>query len=85
MEQPAREALAPGTTAQIALGVVAVLALLAALAVGYRQSQRMLGVLEAEERWKTAGRIASGISHDLGHRLAILQQTAGLAEAGTLV
>jgi signal transduction histidine kinase len=40
----------------------------------------MLGSLEMEERWKTAGRLAAGVSHDLGHRLAILQQTAALAE-----
>jgi signal transduction histidine kinase len=41
----------------------------------------VLGALEIEERWKTAGRIATSITHDLGHRLAILQQTASLAEA----
>jgi len=45
------------------------------------QSRRALETLETEERWRTAGRIATGISHDLGHRLAILQSTAALAEA----
>ena len=81
-EQPAEEALAPGTRAQWALAVAAVVALLAAVGVGLHQSQKMLASLEAEERWRTAGRIASGISHDLGHRLAILQQTAALAQTG---
>ena len=83
-EQPADEALAPGTRAQWAFAIAAVLALLLAVMVGLRQSQRMLLALEAEERWRTAGRIASGISHDLGHRLAILQQTAALAATGDL-
>ena len=81
-EQPAEEALAPGTRAQVALAVTAVMALLTALLVGLRQSRRMLTALEGEERWRAAGRIASGISHDLGHRLAILQQTAALAQTG---
>ncbi|HEX9508200.1 MAG TPA: HAMP domain-containing sensor histidine kinase, partial [Myxococcales bacterium] len=52
------------------------------LAVGVWESQRVLRELEIEERWRTAGRIASGISHDLGHRLRILEQTASLADAG---
>src|SRR5207245_2397681 len=51
------------------------------LALGAAQSRRVLDTLETEERWRTAGRIATGISHDLGHRLAILQSTAALAEA----
>ena len=42
----------------------------------------MLAELEVEERWKTAGRIAAGVTHDLGHRVAILAQTAGLADTG---
>jgi signal transduction histidine kinase len=44
-----------------------------------------LAALEVGERWKTAGRIATGITHDLGHRLAILQQTVGLAESNDAV
>jgi signal transduction histidine kinase len=39
----------------------------------------MLTALELEERFKTAGRIAGGITHDLGHRLTILQQIEQLA------
>ncbi|HET6924096.1 MAG TPA: HAMP domain-containing sensor histidine kinase, partial [Anaeromyxobacteraceae bacterium] len=31
---------------------------------------------------RTAGRIAAGVTHDLGHRVAILAQTAGMAETG---
>jgi signal transduction histidine kinase len=42
----------------------------------------VLRAIEAEERWRTAGHFAAGITHDLGHRLRILEQTAGLAEAG---
>jgi signal transduction histidine kinase len=57
------------------------LALLFTVALGAAQSRRVLDQLEIEERWRTAGRIATGISHDLGHRLAILQSTAALAEA----
>jgi signal transduction histidine kinase len=66
--------------AEIVLAFVALAALLISLVLGVAQSSRILGVLEAEERWRTAGLIASGITHDLGHRLAILQQTAALAE-----
>jgi signal transduction histidine kinase len=40
----------------------------------------MLATLELEERFRTAGQIAAGITHDLGHRLAILKQTRALAE-----
>ena len=80
VEQPASEALQTARAAQAVLLGVAVAALLLSLAVGTRQSQRLLASLEIEERWKTAGRIATGITHDLGHRLAILQQTVGLAE-----
>jgi signal transduction histidine kinase len=39
----------------------------------------MLAALELEERFRTAGRIASGVTHDLGHRLTILQQIEQLA------
>ena len=82
VEQPASEALRTARTAQWALVVVAVLALALSIAVGFAQSQKMLAALEVEERWLTAGRIAAGITHDLGHRVAILQQTAGMAESG---
>src|SRR5205085_4762398 len=54
--------------------------LLVSGALGAGQARKMLASLEMEERWKTAGRLAAGVSHDLGHRLAILQQTATLAE-----
>ncbi|GAC1343678.1 MAG: hypothetical protein NVSMB23_17790 [Myxococcales bacterium] len=85
VEQPAREAFRTAQAAQAVLAGVAVAALLLSLAVGIRQSQKLLGALEVEERWKTAGRIATGITHDLGHRLAILQQTVGLAETNDAV
>lgn len=82
VEQPSHEALRAARTALLLLALVAVLALAASIALGAAQARRMLTTLEVEERWRTAGQIASGISHDLGHRLAILQQTAALAEAG---
>jgi signal transduction histidine kinase len=82
VEQPAREALSAARTARWILAVVAVLALGLSVFVGLRQSHRVLAELEVEERWRTAGRIAAGVTHDLGHRVAILQQTAGLAETG---
>ena len=81
VEEPKREALAPMRTALIVLSVIAVAALLVSIILGIAQSKRALETLETEERWRTAGRIATGISHDLGHRLAILQSTAALAEA----
>ena len=82
VEQPASEALRPARTAQVVLAALAMVALALSIAVGVRQSQRVLAELEVEERWRTAGRIAAGITHDLGHRVAILQQTAGMAETG---
>jgi|GEM_PF-1638304 len=82
VEQPTREALRSAQTAQWVLGGILVVALMVSVAVGLWQSQRVLRELEIEERWRTAGRIAAGIAHDLGHRLRILEQTAGLAEAG---
>lgn len=82
VEQPTREALRSARTAQWLLALVLVMALSMSLAVGVWESQRVLRELEIEERWRTAGRIASGISHDLGHRLRILEQTASLADAG---
>ena len=81
VEEPTREALAAMRNALIGLSAVAVAALLFTVALGAAQSRRVLDTLEIEERWRTAGRIATGISHDLGHRLAILQSTAALAEA----
>jgi signal transduction histidine kinase len=82
VEQPAAEALRAARTAQLVLGGVSVLALALSLLVGVRQSRRVLADLEVEERWRTAGRIAAGITHDLGHRVAILQQTASMAATG---
>jgi signal transduction histidine kinase len=82
VEQPATEALRPARTAQWVLGVLAIVALFLSVAVGIHQSQPVLAELEVDERWRTAGRIAAGITHDLGHRLAILQQTAGMADSG---
>ena len=82
VEQSSQEALRAAHTALFALALVAVLALATSIALGAAQARRMLTTLEIEERWRTAGQIASGISHDLGHRLAILQQTAALAEDG---
>ncbi len=81
VEQPTREALRSARTAQWLLAGVLLLALAMSTVVGVRESQRVLRELEIEERWRTAGRIAAGITHDLGHRLRILEQTASLAEA----
>jgi signal transduction histidine kinase len=81
VEQPTREAFRAGRIALATLGAVALLALGAAMGVGIDQSRKVLTDLEIGERWRTAGRIASGITHDLGHRVAILQATAALAEA----
>ena len=81
-ELPLRAALRTVRGAQLALGVAALVALLLALGVGVVSASRLLDEYEAEERWRTAGRIAAGITHDLGHRLAILKQTAALAESG---
>jgi signal transduction histidine kinase len=81
VEQPTREAFRAARLALGALGAVALLALGAATAVGIAQSRKVLTALEIEERWRTAGRIAAGVTHDLGHRVAILQATAALAEA----
>ena len=75
-----REALAPANDAMVARLAALLIALVLSLTVGFQYSQRVLASLEVEERWRTAGRIAAGISHDLGHRLAILRQTAALAE-----
>ena len=82
VEQPATEALASARTAQWVLGAVLLLALALSVLVGLFQSARVLSVLATEERWKTAGRIAAGLTHDLGHRLRVLQQTGHLAATG---
>jgi signal transduction histidine kinase len=82
VEQPADEALRPARTARWILAIVSVIALGLSVLVGVHQSHKVLAELEVEERWRTAGRIATGVTHDLGHRVAILQQTAGLAETG---
>lgn len=82
VEQPEAEALGPARTAQWWLLGVLALALLASVAVGAQQSSRVMAALALEERWKTAGRIAAGITHDLGHRLRTLQTTSHLADTG---
>ena len=82
VEQSSQEALSAARTALIALLLAAAVALGTSILLGAAQVRRMLTTLEIEERWRTAGQIASGISHDLGHRLAILQQTAALADGG---
>lgn len=80
VEQPADEALRGARTALLVLGAGALLTLLLSVALGAVLARRMLSGLEKGERWRTAGRIAAGITHDLGHRLAILKQTKALAE-----
>jgi signal transduction histidine kinase len=82
VEQPTAEALRTARLAQWVLLGVSLAALLLSVGVGVRQSRKVLAELEAEERWRTAGRIAAGITHDLGHRVVILQQTAGMAATG---
>jgi signal transduction histidine kinase len=79
VEQPAEEALRGARTALRLLAVGAVLTLLLSIAIGYVFARRMLAALELEERFRTAGRIAAGVTHDLGHRLTILQQIEQLA------
>jgi two-component system OmpR family sensor kinase len=79
VEQPADEALRGARTALRFLALGAVLTLLLSISIGYVFARRMLAGLELEERFRTAGRIASGVTHDLGHRLTILQQIEQLA------
>jgi signal transduction histidine kinase len=81
VEQPEAEVFSSALIAQRVFMGVLLLALIISMGVGWLQSHRVLKGLEAEERWRTAGQIAAGISHDLGHRLRILQQTVALAEA----
>jgi signal transduction histidine kinase len=80
VEEPVDEALRGARGALIGLAAGAVAMLLLSLALGYTQARRLLGEFELEERFRTAGQIAAGISHDLGHRLAILQQIKSLAD-----
>ena len=79
VEQPAEEALRGARSALQFLGAGAMLTLLLSITVGYFFARRMLAALELEERFRTAGRIAAGVTHDLGHRLAILKQIEQLA------
>jgi signal transduction histidine kinase len=79
-EQPVDEALRGSRGALLWLSLGAAATLLLSLTLGYLLARRMLAELELEERWRTAGQIASGITHDLGHRLAILQQIKSLTE-----
>ena len=79
VEQPVEEALRGARAALSFLGFGAAVTLLASIAVGSALARRMLIALELEERFKTAGRIAAGVTHDLGHRLTILQQIEQLA------
>src|SRR2546428_5454903 len=79
VEQPVEEALRGARTALKFLASGAVLTLLISIAIGSAFARRMLTALELEERFRTAGRIAAGVTHDLGHRLTILQQIEQLA------
>src|SRR2546427_3272611 len=79
VEQPAEEALRGARTALGLLAFGAAVTLLLSMTVGYFLVRRMLAALELEERFRTAGRIAAGVTHDLGHRLTILQQIEQLA------
>ena len=79
VEQPVDEALRGAREALVLLGVGGLAALLLSVGLGLQQALRMLAALELEERFRTAGKIATGITHDLGHRLAILKQTQALA------
>ncbi len=82
VEEPVVEALRGARSGLLWLSLGAAAALALSIALGYTQARRMLATLEMEERFRTAGQIASGISHDLGHRLIILQQIEQLAATG---
>ena len=73
------EALRGARTALLGLAAGGVAALLLSIVIGSALARRMLSALELEERFRTAGRIAAGVTHDLGHRLVILQQIEQLA------
>ena len=79
VEQPADEALRGARQALIVLGLGAFATLLLSVSLGYAQARKMLVGLEMEERFRTAGQLAAGITHDLGHRLTILKQIEQLA------
>ena len=79
VEQPANEALRGARTALTLLGLGGLATLLLSIVAGYALARRMLATLELGERFRTAGQIAAGITHDLGHRLTILQQIEQLA------
>ena len=79
VEQPVEEALRGARSALGILSLGALLTLGISIALGYWLARRTLAALELEERFRTAGQIASGITHDLGHRLTILQQIEQLA------
>jgi signal transduction histidine kinase len=79
VEQSAHEALRSARQALIILGLGALATLLLSISLGYGQARKMLLALELEERFRTAGQLAAGITHDLGHRLTILQQIEQLA------
>jgi signal transduction histidine kinase len=82
VEQSADEALRGARQALIVLSLGAVATLLLSISLGYAQARKMLLGLEMEERFRTAGQLAAGITHDLGHRLAILKQIEQLAATG---
>lgn len=82
VEQPASEALRGAREALIVLGLGALATLALSISLGYAQARKMLLSLETEERFRTAGQLAAGITHDLGHRLTILQQIEQLAATG---
>jgi len=79
VEQPAEEALRGARTALGLLAFGAAVTLFLSISVGYLLVRRMLTALELEERFRTAGKIAAGVTHDLGHRLTILRQIEELA------
>lgn len=79
VEEPVDEALRGARSSLLVLAACGLVAVLLSLVLGASQARRMLAGLELEERFRTAGRIAAGITHDLGHRLAILQQIEQLA------
>jgi len=79
VEQPAEEALRGARSALGFLGLGAFVTLFLSIVFGYLLARRMLASLELEERFRTAGQIAAGVTHDLGHRLTILQQIEHLA------
>jgi signal transduction histidine kinase len=82
VEQPVEEALHGAQQALWILGVGGVIALFISITFGYAQARKLLLGLELEERFRTAGQLASGITHDLGHRLTILRQIEQLAAMG---